>query len=84
MGKPEAGPCRVETYSGARLHERPRRFTRGGPWLEVRRVLDRWREPDHLRFRVLAADNRVYLLSYDGRRDAWEVQPAETHPEVPG
>jgi hypothetical protein len=69
----EPGPCQVETYSGSRLHEHPRRFTRGGEWLEVHRILSRWRDPDCLYFKVVAADHRVYLLSYHCRRDAWEV-----------
>jgi hypothetical protein len=78
MSEPDPGRCQVETYSGGRLHERPRRFTRGGDWLEVRRILEQWRDPDHLRFKVVAADHRVYLLSYHVRQDAWEVEPAES------
>ena len=67
----------VETYSGASLHERPRRFTRGGDWLTVRRLLERWREPGLLRFKVVAEDQRLYLLSYHLLEDAWEVELAE-------
>jgi hypothetical protein len=70
--------CQVETYSGSRLHERPRRFTRGAAWLEVRRILARWRDPHHLYFKVLAEDQGVYFLSYDLQEDAWEVQPASS------
>jgi len=66
--------CQVETYSGFRLHERPRRFTWGEVWLEVQRVLDRWSGPDHLYFRVAVADGRVFLLSYNQQTDAWEVK----------
>jgi hypothetical protein len=71
------GRVQVETYSGARLHERPRRFTRGGAWLTVRRVVEQWREPQLLRFKVVADDQQVYLLSYHVLQDAWEVEPAE-------
>ena len=75
----------METYSGGRLHERPRRFTRGGDWLEVRRILEQWRDPDHLRFKVVAADHRVYLLKYyHVLQDAWEVGPAEGPGRAPG
>ncbi len=67
-------PCQVETYSGQRLHERPQRFTWLGAWLEVRRVLRAWREPEHLCFIVTANDSQRYLLKYFPRRDVWEVQ----------
>ncbi len=64
----------VETYSGYRLHERPRRFTWGEKWLQVRRVLARWSGPDHLSFKVAAEDGRVFLLTYHQLADAWEVK----------
>lgn len=66
--------CQVETYSGVRLHERPRRFTWGEEWLEVRQVLKRWAEPHHLFFKVLAADGRTYLLKYHHLEDLWEAR----------
>jgi hypothetical protein len=66
-------PCRVETYSGARLHEHPRRFTYQGEWLEVVQILHRWREPEHLGFLVVASDSRRYCLNYQLHRDSWEV-----------
>lgn len=65
--------CQVETYSGSRLHERPRRFTWGGQWLEVRRILARGREPDNLYFEIAATDDRLYILRYYPLRDAWEA-----------
>jgi hypothetical protein len=68
--------CQVETYSGGRLHERPRRFTRGGEWLKVRRLLAQWREPPRLCFRVVAEDHHLYFLSYQVFEDYWEVEPA--------
>jgi hypothetical protein len=70
---PGSQPCQVETYSGYRVHERPRRFTRHGEWLEVRRVVSRWQEPGNLCFTVTADDSRRYLLKYRPQRDAWEV-----------
>ncbi len=72
--RPGPQPCRVETYSGYRLHESPRRFTWQGNWLEVRRVLNRWQEPEPLCFIVTAVDSRHYLLRYFRDRDAWEAQ----------
>lgn len=66
----------VETYSGIRLHERPRRFLWEGNWLEVCKVLDQGRSPDALWFKVAADDRRVYHLKYRFDEDAWEIRPA--------
>ena len=66
-------PCRVETYSGARLHDHPRRFTFQGEWLEVVRILERWRDPEFLGFLVVASDSRSYHLKYQLHQDVWEV-----------
>jgi hypothetical protein len=68
--------CQVETYSGSRLHERPRRFTWEGQWLEVRRILARGREPDSLYFKIAATDDRIYVLKYYHLQDAWEANLA--------
>ena len=65
--------CLVETYSGFRLHERPRRFTWGGTWLEVHQVMDQWVAPGHLCFKVKVAD-RAYLLKYHHAQDVWDAQ----------
>ncbi len=64
----------VETYSGFRLHERPRRFFWQGRRLEVRQVLASWQEPDHLIFKVEADDGAAYLLRGHRKDDAWEVE----------
>lgn len=64
---------RVETYSGSRLHERPRRFFWNGAWREVRAVLERWRTPDCLAFKVTADDGCTYLLRYQRLLDTWEL-----------
>jgi hypothetical protein len=65
--------CRVETYSGFRLHERPRRFTWGRTWLEVHQVMEQWVAPGYLGFKVKVAD-RIYLLKYHQAQDTWEVE----------
>ncbi|MCX5891510.1 MAG: hypothetical protein NTW80_00775 [Deltaproteobacteria bacterium] len=67
-------PDRVETYSGYRLHERPRHFTFQGERLEVARVLAQWQEPEHLAFSVAAHNSRRYLLKYHQMHDAWEIR----------
>ncbi len=64
--------CRVESYSGFRLHERPRRFTWGENWLEVDQILEQWATPSSLGFKVKVGD-RVYRLEYHQTKDSWEV-----------
>jgi hypothetical protein len=64
--------CRVETYSGFRLHERPRRFTWGETWLEVQQIMEQWVAPGYLCFKVRVED-RAYLLKYNQTQDVWEV-----------
>ncbi len=66
--------CQVATYSGSRLHERPLRFTWREQWLEVREVLEQGYGPDHLFFKVVAADGRVFLLQYREAVDSWEAR----------
>jgi hypothetical protein len=66
--------CQVATYSGSRLHERPLRFTWGEQWLEVRQVLEQGYGPDHLFFKVKAADGRVFRLQYRQAADSWEAR----------
>ncbi|MDI6854431.1 MAG: hypothetical protein QME75_12600 [Deltaproteobacteria bacterium] len=63
----------MKTYSGSRLHERPRRFFWQGRWREVQRVLDRWQTPDYLFFKVAADDGSTYLLRYQPLPDTWEI-----------
>ena len=65
----------METYSGSRLHERVRRFTWEGRWLEVDQNLACWREPRRLFFKVATPDGRVFLLKYDPGPDAWSAAP---------
>jgi hypothetical protein len=68
--------CRVETYSGFRIHERPRRFSWGDFWLEVDRITEQWVTPHHLCFKVRVKD-RTYLLKYDQAQDVWEAEEIE-------
>jgi hypothetical protein len=65
--------CRVESYSGFRLHEWPRRFTLGETWVEIDRIMEQWMTPVSLCFKV-GVGNRVYRLEYYRIQDAWEVE----------
>jgi hypothetical protein len=65
--------CRVESYSGFRIHERPRRFTWGETWLEIDRVVEQWVTPSSCCFKVRTG-NQVFRLEYFQARDVWEVE----------
>jgi hypothetical protein len=66
--------CQVESYSGYRLHEHPRRFGWDGAWLEVQKILTRWVEPGKLSFKVATADGRLFLLKYSRVTDTWDAK----------
>ena len=71
-------PIQVESYAGAKADETPRRFTLEDQTVEVGEVLDRWYQveskPEWPRadyFKVLAADEREYLLKHDLEAAEW-------------
>jgi len=71
-------PIQVECYAGAKADETPRRFTLEERTVEVGEVLDRWYQlesklewPRADYFKVLAADEREYLLKHDLEADEW-------------
>jgi len=64
---------RVICYAGYRGDETPRALTVGDRRIEVARVLDRWRGPDHEYFKLDASDGLRYILRYDRNDDAWEI-----------
>jgi len=63
----------VETYSGHRLHTRPRRFKFEREWLEVAEVVGQWQEPENLTFLVTTNDARQYVLKYYHHGDTWKI-----------
>jgi hypothetical protein len=65
--------CTVESYSGYKLHERPKRFTWDGQWLAVENILDRWYSQNYTCFLVATAEGGRFLLKYQERQDFWEV-----------
>ncbi|MHC4548591.1 MAG: hypothetical protein ACYTEZ_07420 [Planctomycetota bacterium] len=65
---------RVECYAGYRGEQEPRRLWLDEREVEVVEVLDRWLDPHHRYFKVLAADGRIYLLRHD-EEVGWERIP---------
>jgi hypothetical protein len=81
-------PIRVESYAGAKADETPRRFIREGQSVEVAEVLDRWYQVDSKPewpradyFKVLAVDQREYLLKHDLESDEWFLGRTWQHSE---
>ena len=64
----------VESYSGFTADERPLRFRRGAQWISVEKVLDRWRDPEAMYFRVRSSDGECIVLRHSEREDMWSVE----------
>jgi len=64
----------VRCFAGYRENERPLSFLVDDREIEVRTILDSWREPDHLFFRVEAEDGRVYEIRHHEYDDLWQVR----------
>ena len=63
----------VQTYAGYRGDERPVSFSREGLTFQVAEIVDRWYDPDHAIFKVLADDGKTCLLRHDMNADLWEL-----------
>ena len=55
----------VQTYAGYRGDERPSSFSLEDRILRIMDIVDRWYDPDHNIFKVLADDGGIYLLRHD-------------------
>jgi hypothetical protein len=64
----------VSCYSGYKPNERPMQFTFRGRKFTVLKLLDRWYGPDHSYFKLLANDNKIYLMRYDHDDDLWTME----------
>ena len=68
----------VRTYAGYKGDERPVSFSREGRTFQIVEIVDRWYDPDHSCFKVLADDGRTYLLRHDMNDGDWElVEPRD-------
>jgi hypothetical protein len=64
---------KVFCHSEAMYAERPVSFEWQESILQVVEVLQRWRIPQGIQFRVLAGDQQVYDLFYSLLEDDWQV-----------
>jgi hypothetical protein len=64
----------VETYSGYKADERPRRMVLNGRAYDVVEVEDRWYSPGDTYFRVLASDGNRYVVRHREASDEWSLE----------
>lgn len=65
---------KVKCLAGFRANERPLSFFVGEAEVEVRTIVESWREPDYLYFKIEAKDGVVYILRHHERGDYWQVR----------
>jgi hypothetical protein len=63
----------VECYSGSRYAERPVSFRFLGQEHSVEDVIETWRSPSGLHFRVRTEEEECFELTYDQRADVWSI-----------
>ncbi len=68
---------KVRCLAGSRANERPISFLLDDTDIEVHSVLESWREPDWLCFKVETENGRVYELRHHEYQDHWEVRESE-------
>ena len=64
----------VSCYSGYKTNERPINFTVRGRNLLVEEIIDRWYGVNHSYFKILANDQKIYLIRYDQDEDLWTLE----------
>ena len=74
----------VSCYAGYKGEEIPRSFVLQGTEHHVTSVLECWYErsfssfsSEFMNWRVMAGDNREYILRYDQQEDRWEARGVE-------
>jgi hypothetical protein len=64
---------KVECYAGYRGEETPRNIWFQSHKIEVKKVLDRWLDPDYRYFKLLGDDEGVYIIRHDMNTWMWEL-----------
>ena len=65
---------KVSCYSSYKANERPINFTVRGRNLLVEEIIDRWYGVNHSYFKILANDQKIYLIRYDQDEDLWTLE----------
>ena len=64
---------KVETYSGYKADEYPKKFWIGEKSFEIMDIEDRWYSPDCSYFKVFADDGKTYILRQYLENSQWEI-----------
>ena len=62
---------KVECYAGYRGEETPRAIGFESGKIEVKKVLDRWLDPDYRYFKIQGEDEGIYIIRNDMNTGAW-------------
>ena len=62
---------KVECYAGYRGEETPRVIGFESGKIEVKKVLDRWLDPDYRYFKILGDDQGIYIVRNDTNTGVW-------------
>lgn len=60
--------------SDSRYAERPVGLIWNGQRLEIETILDRWRTPDGLWFRIFTRDGQIFELFYNEQWKEWSIR----------
>ena len=64
---------KVECYAGYRGEETPRNIWFKSRKIRVKKILDRWLDPDHRYFKLLGDDAGIYIIRHDMNSWIWEL-----------
>lgn len=64
----------VRCLASSRADERPISFFLDNTEVEIRSILESWREPDYLFFRIETKDGRAYEIRHQEYKDYWEMR----------
>jgi len=64
----------VSCYSGYKANERPINFGFRGKSLMIEEIIDRWYGVNNSYFKILASDQKAYIIKYDQSQDQWTLE----------
>ena len=62
---------KVECYAGYRGEETPRLLWFQSRKIKVKKLLDRWLDPNHRYFKLLGDDDGIYIIRHDMNTGFW-------------
>ncbi len=62
---------KVECYAGYRGEETPRILWFESRKIEIKKMLDRWLDPNFRYFKILGDDGGIYIIRHDMNTSVW-------------